>query len=841
MFISRSTIADLAARATRPTAALLLSLWLAACGGGGGAAAPDEPGAGQPPVQVTDYQPLRTGDRWVYALSNGSRERHEVVSASTEDGQTTARVRETGLEFGETLEVSYRKTSASIIELADPADLLSEALGPIERLRLPPQPGTTFVQIDKVIDGIVDFDDDGRPDRLQLRSEVTTVGIEAVSVPAGSFPASLHVRTDITQTGSGSGDGQSYNEQVVVDEWLVAGIGVVRMQVRTTRADGTVMTSGAELEAYQVGGVQSDTRGPQVVARSPAAGAVTGLSPVLRLEFDEWIDATAVSEIPLTLVDATGKAVANPLTYVSGRMVTAYLPDTPAGTYTVRSDGSLRDALGNAAALGDWQITLDGTEPVVMRSTPSAGAVDVPLMPTFRITFSEPISPSSARQFTRLYPAAQPLDRLPVDVTVEDGHTLVVRTLEPLAPRTAHVLALDAGIGDLAGNPTRSPTTVPFQTGAGPFAMPFRLDPSVYGAQALAVGDVNGDGRDDLLTLPPGNEVVLVHLQQADGSLAQAVELRLVESAGRQIDTLEVVDLNGDGRLDVMAIARGAGIEIFHQSAQGELGRGQFLSSSQTLIARAADLNGDGRLDLVSAAYDGPHISLWLQGTDGLMGAEQRLPWPHDGVVDIAVADVDGNGLGDILLAASGQGAGYGLLIARQQTGGQFIIADPLAVDPIWGASTVAAADLNGDGRSEVVVASSSGTSVMVLRHAVDGTLSSERLEGYGNASRLVLRDLDADGRIDLAVAAQSRVPLTVALQTATGSFVKVQQLDYRVWTGGSIYGLTTGDLNGDGRLDLIWGGTWVMWGEGPGPGALSKPMRQAMGRARLSRIIGAP
>ena len=302
-------------------------------------------------------------------------------------------------------------------------------------------------------------------------------------------------------------------------------------------------------------------------------------------------------------------------------------------------------------------------------------------------------------------------------------------------------------------------------TARGTFADPLRtstcLDP-----EALAVGDVDGDGQLDVAvacgaTAGTGFEVA-VHLQATSQPGAFRAPT-LLSTGASQPSAIRLADLDGDGRLDlVVGAGTGTRLLLFFQqpspAATGTFASPVALEMGAAPVAVAAgDLTGAGQLDLVVTTADGRAVVLLHDTTPGSYLPGVSYPaglYP----VAVEIADFDGDGSPDLLMA---DGNGSLLVMTQQGGGGAF---DPVVAHDVfdWATRALSVADLDGDGRLDVVVASAGPPglpgSVAVFKQAPapapPGTLLAPTLyTGYQGPLSIVVADIDGDIRPDLVIA----------------------------------------------------------------------------------------
>jgi hypothetical protein len=260
--------------------------------------------------------------------------------------------------------------------------------------------------------------------------------------------------------------------------------------------------------------------------------------------------------------------------------------------------------------------------------------------------------------------------------------------------------------------------------GDGTFQANVNYDSGSFYAGAIAVADVNGDGKLDVLVVHRYYYGVSVLLGNGDGTF-QVAQL-YSGASGDEATSIMVADVNGDGTPDLLVTyqygVRGkdgklyGGIGAFLGKGDGTFEQGQTYYSGGKLADSmvVADVNGDGRLDVVVAnectakgCGHGGIVSVLMGNGDGSFQAPQGYDPAGFRTSSIAVGDVDGDGKLDLLVAngdvkRSGSKKGVGLLLGNGD--GTFQTAETYNSGGD-GANTLAVADVNRDGKLDVLVA----------------------------------------------------------------------------------------------------------------------------------------
>ena len=381
-------------------------------------------------------------------------------------------------------------------------------------------------------------------------------------------------------------------------------------------------------------------------------------------------------------------------------------------------------------------------------------------------------------------------------------------------------------------------------SGAHLFKLPVMYATGGYSPYAVAIADVNEDGRPDVIAANQemyGTESsVSVLLGNGDGTFQTGT---VFDSGGVSAYSVAVADLNHDGHLDLL-VANGCASGT-NCSAEGVLavllgnGNGTFQAAKTYdtggsdvyhAIVMLADLNGDGNLDAVIAhgcggitCTDGT-LSVLLGDGTGAFGAATSYASGGAGASSVAIADMNGDHKLDLLTAnwcasvcstSTPTEGSVGVLLGNGDGTFQPAVAYPSGGN---GTRSIAAADMNGDGKIDVLTASCGpaacapgfpgGTAAVLLGNG-NGTLQSALANDAGDSPDAILAsDLNGDGKPDLVVGnwgtvdgASNKGSITVLMGSGNGSFQKTRTL---LAGGNEVPSIAVADLNGDGHPDVV-------------------------------------
>lgn len=376
------------------------------------------------------------------------------------------------------------------------------------------------------------------------------------------------------------------------------------------------------------------------------------------------------------------------------------------------------------------------------------------------------------------------------------------------------LLALDLngdGRPDLAvANRNDNSVSTLINAGAGKFNQAVVTSLPV-GVEYLAFADFNHDGKQDLAATSEYSSALVMLLGNGDGTFQTPAAYATANNPG-SIGVLPV----GDGNTLVFtgdSIAGSTWTTVV--SPQGTVGApplnfigGPGSPPRDTGVA-VADLNGDGQPDAVVTSASSDVLVLLSQNGQYNTSTGYSLGSPSPMPAAVAIGDLNNDGKLDVVVA--NEAGSVSVLLGN----GDGTLQAPTSTTITQNADSIALGDFNGDGKLDAVVAaygSNDGTEpggVVVLLGNGDGTFQTPvtlTLTGL-HPEAVATADLNGDGILDLATVAvgTSGQPATLAIFLGqSGGMFQAGPIYPLQATGGSQSGVAIGDLNGDGKPDIV-------------------------------------
>lgn len=391
------------------------------------------------------------------------------------------------------------------------------------------------------------------------------------------------------------------------------------------------------------------------------------------------------------------------------------------------------------------------------------------------------------------------------------------------------------------------------------------------------LGDFNGDGKEDVATMvdtgtTTSNFQISVELSNGDGTFTTV----LTPTTATEMDPLFVGDLNGDHKDDIVMVHAQGTVEAWLSNGDGTFtSKGAVSVTSNPLLGGTLfDVNGDGKLDLVLADGASPNGNIWtlLGNGDGTFQAATAVAFTGQLSAASSVVFADFNNDGKLDFAGSdfttdqvkvylnnGSNSAYQSPILLSTPDSQYLscfntsgnlsghsgAADIVSANCYQGTVTVyvnngngtfqnsntgeyyaagawpigvSIADMNGDGKNDVVVTDQQAGGVMVLEGNGDGTVQATSLLSYASGggpntgavphfNPPLIADFNGDGIPD-AMVPDFRFNFIYLQGYGDGSFRSA--VNYYSQPTGIGYPasveIASGDFNGDGIPDFVIG-----------------------------------
>jgi hypothetical protein len=353
-----------------------------------------------------------------------------------------------------------------------------------------------------------------------------------------------------------------------------------------------------------------------------------------------------------------------------------------------------------------------------------------------------------------------PVDRIPDCVAVGDFNGDGIPDLA----------VANMGAGFITGS-----VSVLIGNGDGTFKAAVDYAPGGGDTESVVTGDFNGDGNLDLAVVdqhsPDGTEPGRLKLLFGNGDGTFRSGPTYV--TGNISRSVAVGDLNGDGRLDLV-VTSGSGTLVFLGNGNGTFKTSGVYYAGQDAVL-LADLNHDGKLDLATTNQNVGTISISFGVGDGTFGPATNYPAGY-GPTSIASGDFNRDGNPDLVVANASSadtgtgGTTVGVFLANGDGTFKAMTSYPAGLEP----TSVAVGDFDKDGRLDLIVAAfniGAGDEVSLLAGNGDGTFQPAVEFTVGSGPVFVTAaDLNHDGLLDVIVTNYTSNDVSVLLNATVTS-----------------------------------------------------------------------
>ncbi|MCC6906340.1 MAG: VCBS repeat-containing protein [Phycisphaerales bacterium] len=320
--------------------------------------------------------------------------------------------------------------------------------------------------------------------------------------------------------------------------------------------------------------------------------------------------------------------------------------------------------------------------------------------------------------------------------------------------------------------------------------------------RGVAVGDFDGDERPDAAVADAATDTIFVLRNiTPEPLLIDPVTTTLTHVCR---ESMRSADVDGDLDVDIIGLLSANDGQFTHGEVAVFLNNGQggfgppalYEAGAQSFYLDVGDLNGDGRPDVVVSNYFDGDASIFYNDGNGQFAPQQRLDVGGAPLNGVAIGDMDNDTRADIVLAGD---RSRGILIAFQDEFGAFEVVDHRLDERDF--ARIALADLNGDDFLDVVAGVNSARDAAVFLNT--GLRGLERRVDYevGTTPRsLAVGDFDGDENADVAFGIEHNI--SVLYGVGDGTFGEAVLYSTPSATG--VTDIKAADLNNDGHVDIV-------------------------------------
>jgi hypothetical protein len=354
----------------------------------------------------------------------------------------------------------------------------------------------------------------------------------------------------------------------------------------------------------------------------------------------------------------------------------------------------------------------------------------------------------------------------------------------------------------------------PAAVSAGNLFNPYIDIPVESSPEAVAIGDVNNDGRNDVVLVTSYNQTdpananqMYVFLQDASGHLAEPDIYQMQNSPS----SVDIGDLDNDWRADV---AVGSGdfyeVEVFTQDQSGSLNPSAIYPTLYAYKIKIGDLNDNGLQDIAGINWYSGGVGVLYQNRGGTLDPVATIDAMHSDYGNLDINDMNDDSLNDLVVISENLNAfDHDISINMQAavTGGFHL---PLMYSSMCSnyATDITTGDFNNDGRIDVALSctdNNPGATIKVFLQNEFNTL--DPIVSYATLdlpTTLKAADINSDGLDDLVVLHDGWLEVGVYLQQSDGSFgpEDLYPVPFTPWY--KTQGLDVGDINGDSLPDVV-------------------------------------
>ena len=343
--------------------------------------------------------------------------------------------------------------------------------------------------------------------------------------------------------------------------------------------------------------------------------------------------------------------------------------------------------------------------------------------------------------------------------------------------------------------------------GRGEFGLQKLITTEADGARSVHAADLDGDGDVDILSASSGDHKIAWY-ENTDGR-GNFGEQQVITTAASRARSVYAADLDSDGDVDVLSASwRDSKIAWYENiDGEGSFGSQQVISTeaAKANSVHAADMDGDGDVDVLSA-HAGDDKIAWYENINGQgsFGQKQVVSGAAGAGRSVFASDVDGDGDMDVL-AASVSSLYGSKIVWYENTDNKAHFGEEQVISPfVFGAFSVHAADIDGDGDNDAISASYGDNRIAWYENLGNGRFGAQQLISTSarNARSVYAADMDGDGDLDVLSASKWGDKISwYENADSRGAFGPRHVISAGARFAQSVH---AADIDGDGDVDVV-------------------------------------
>lgn len=328
---------------------------------------------------------------------------------------------------------------------------------------------------------------------------------------------------------------------------------------------------------------------------------------------------------------------------------------------------------------------------------------------------------------------------------------------------------------------------------------------------SVSIGDIDSDGKSDMVVTSYNNNKVSVY-RNISTSGNTNFDAKVDFATNSSPNMVKLIDIDGDGKLDLIVLNGQFNImSVFRNtSVSGTItfaAKVDLPSGLNSLDVSIGDLNNDGKPDLVTANANSNTVSVYrnISTLGSVIFAAKVDLTPFSGTISVAIDDIDGDGKSDLIIANNGPTVSVLRNTTTTATTISFAAKVDFSID-IY-ASVLKIGDIDGDGKLDIATSNWDTNVISILRNtSTIGVLSFAAKVNFAagaNTIFLSIGDIDGDGKPDISASNYGGISVSVFRSLSSPGVINfATKVDFTTGTGPKSNSIS--DIDGDGKPDLV-------------------------------------